>query len=192
MFCPGGVQSRTCSLREAVIIGSVIQKVSIPVLHSSVALMRIAEMPYAGTNSYFMKLFFDKKYALPYRVLDSVVEHFVRFKDEERVLPVIWHQSLLSFVQRYKEELTIEQKGALRALVAKKHHYLMSPEILRELNSSNRLRGQKFEPGAGPGAGSGRTAKGAGEWGEGRAKRQKMDVDEMATLPQVHIGMDED
>jgi len=36
---------RTCSLREAVIIGSVLQKVSIPVLHSSVALMRIAEMP---------------------------------------------------------------------------------------------------------------------------------------------------
>ncbi|CAI5952967.1 unnamed protein product [Closterium sp. NIES-65] len=49
-------QSQTCTLREAVIIGSVIQKVSIPVLHSS----------------YFMKLLLDKKYALPYRVIDAV------------------------------------------------------------------------------------------------------------------------
>lgn len=51
--------------------------------------------------SYFMKLLMDKKYALPYRVLDSVVAHFVRFVDDERDLPVIWHQSLLTFIQRY-------------------------------------------------------------------------------------------
>ena len=37
-------QSRTCNLREAVIIGSVIQKVSIPSLHSSAGLMKIAEI----------------------------------------------------------------------------------------------------------------------------------------------------
>lgn len=47
-----------------------------------------------------MKLLMDKKYALPYRVLDSVVAHFVRFIDDDRDLPVIWHQSLLTFVQR--------------------------------------------------------------------------------------------
>lgn len=42
--------SGTCTLREAVIVGSVLQKVSIPVLHSSVALLKIAQMPYSGTN----------------------------------------------------------------------------------------------------------------------------------------------
>lgn len=50
--------------------------------------------------SYFMKLLMNKKYALPYRVLDGMVAHFVRFTDEERDLPVIWHQCLLTFVQR--------------------------------------------------------------------------------------------
>lgn len=47
----------------------------------------------------------DKKYALPYRVIDAMVEHFVRFAKEERHLPVVWHQSLLTFVQRYKTEV---------------------------------------------------------------------------------------
>jgi hypothetical protein len=42
----------------------------------------------------------DKKYALPYRALDAVLAHFMRFLDDERIMPVIWHQSLLAFVER--------------------------------------------------------------------------------------------
>ncbi|KAI5084446.1 hypothetical protein GOP47_0000615 [Adiantum capillus-veneris] len=129
-------QSRTCNLREAVIIGSVIQKVSIPSLHSSVALLKIAEMEYCGTNSYFMKLLLDKKYALPYRVLDGVIAHFMRFLEDERTMPVIWHQCLLSFVQRYKNELKHEDKDNLEKLMRQHKHYLMTPEIKRELHHS--------------------------------------------------------
>jgi essential nuclear protein 1 len=43
----------------------------------------------------------DKKYALPYDALDAVLAHFMRFLDDERIMPVIWHQSLLAFVERY-------------------------------------------------------------------------------------------
>ncbi|XP_031502655.1 bystin [Nymphaea colorata] len=135
-------QSGTCSLREAVIIGSVIQKVSIPPLHSSAALMKIAEMDYCGTTSYFIKLLLDKKYALPYRVLDAVTAHFMRFLDDERVMPVIWHQSLLTFVQRYKNELVKEDKNNLDRLIQHQKHYLVTPEIRRELKNS-RSRGEK-------------------------------------------------
>ncbi|XP_047950902.1 bystin-like isoform X2 [Salvia hispanica] len=45
-------ESRTCNLREAVIVGSIIEKVSIPPLHSSVALLKLAEMEYCGTTRY--------------------------------------------------------------------------------------------------------------------------------------------
>ncbi|XP_024393638.1 bystin [Physcomitrium patens] len=135
-------QSRTCNLREAVIVGSVLQKVSIPVLHSSVALLKIAEMEYCGTNSYFLKLLLDKKYALPYRVLDAVLSHFVRFIEDDRDLPVIWHQSLLTFVQRYKNELSEEDKERLKQLTRRQKHYQVTPEIHRELLNS-RNRGQK-------------------------------------------------
>ncbi|GJP69255.1 hypothetical protein CLOP_g199 [Closterium sp. NIES-67] len=176
-------QSQTCTLREAVIIGSVIQKVSIPVLHSSVALMKIAEMQYAGTNSYFMKLLLDKKYALPYRVIDAVVGHFLRFRSETRELPVIWHQCLLSLVQRYKNELTQQQKADIKFLItSRQHHHLMSPEILRELQSSTRSRGQ-------PDAGMFPFTSDAAMKPLVVTKPLE---DDYRNLPEVCIGMDED
>ncbi|KAI7753232.1 hypothetical protein M8C21_015625 [Ambrosia artemisiifolia] len=135
-------ESRTCNLREAVIIGSVLQKVSIPPLHSSLALMKLAEMEYGGTTSYFIKLLVEKKYALPYRVIDAMVAHFMRFCEDSRDMPVIWHQSLLAFMQRYKHELTKEQKDDINYLVKKQRHKMVTPEILRELNHS-RNRGEK-------------------------------------------------
>jgi essential nuclear protein 1 len=42
----------------------------------------------------------EKNYALAYHVVDAVVSHFMRFENETRTMPVIWHQSLLAFVQR--------------------------------------------------------------------------------------------
>lgn len=72
-------QSGTCTLREAIIIGSVIARNSIPVLHSSAAILKIAEMDYTGANSIFLRIFFDKKYALPYRVVDAAVFHYLRY-----------------------------------------------------------------------------------------------------------------
>lgn len=72
------LESGTCTLREAVIVGSVIAKNSIPILHSSAAILKIAEMDYTGANSIFLRIFLDKKYALPYRVVDGVVFHFLR------------------------------------------------------------------------------------------------------------------
>lgn len=53
-----------------------------------------------GVNSFFIRVLLDKKYALPYRVVDALVDHFVSFRKEERQLPVVWHQSLLTFVTR--------------------------------------------------------------------------------------------
>ena len=61
-----------CTLREAIIIGSVLAKNSIPILHSCACMLKIAEMEYSGANSIFLRIFLDKKYALPYRVVDAV------------------------------------------------------------------------------------------------------------------------
>ena len=77
-------ESGTCTLREALIMSSVLAKCSVPMLHSSAALLKIAEMEYSGANSIFLRTLLDKKYALPYRVIDAVVFHFLRFKTEPR------------------------------------------------------------------------------------------------------------
>mmetsp|Transcript_21620 Transcript_21620/g.69903 ORF Transcript_21620/g.69903 Transcript_21620/m.69903 type:complete len:478 (-) Transcript_21620:140-1573(-) len=135
------LQSRSCTLREAVILTSVVQRTSLPVVHSSVALLKLAEMEYNGVASFFIRVLLDKKYALPYRVVDSLVEHFVKFEREERTLPVVWHQSLLCFVQRYKHETRAEDKTKLLRLIKTQRHYLVSAEIAREL-TQGRSRGE--------------------------------------------------
>ena len=213
-------QSGDCNLREAVIVSSVLKRVSLPVLHAAAALLRIADMAYSGTNSFFIRVLLDKKYALPYRVvsfqvrpaappcpalpcpalpcfisfagvhatfivcctwitmdrilvqcmcmpyaltiaacasdryvltaycwqylyifvlvmqIDGLVDHFMQFQREQRMLPVVWHQSLLCFVQRYKHETRQEDKEALRKLIKVQYHYQVSPEITRELDAS--------------------------------------------------------
>lgn len=59
-----------------------------------------------GPNSLFIRILLDKKYALPYKVVDALVFHFIRLANAplsrtgEDKLPVLWHQSMLVFVQR--------------------------------------------------------------------------------------------
>lgn len=116
-----------CTLKEAAVIASILSKVKIPVLHASAALLRIAEMDYTGTcfpllslrffsykgsilgpNSLFIRVLIDKKFELPYKVVDALVFHFIRLSNtykarnrgESDRLPVLWHQSLLVFAQR--------------------------------------------------------------------------------------------
>jgi essential nuclear protein 1 len=138
-------ESGTCSLQEAWIISSVMSKVSIRLLDSAAALLKIAQMEYTGANSLFMRTLLNKKYALPYSVLDGISAHFLRFANDEREMPVMWHQCLLTFVQRYKQDLTIEEKEGLKELMRKQNHPNVTPEIRRELFSS-RSRGDVVPP----------------------------------------------
>ncbi|ORX68064.1 Bystin-domain-containing protein [Basidiobolus meristosporus CBS 931.73] len=129
-------ESGSCTLKEAAIFGSVLTKVSVPVLHSSAALLRLAEMDYTGPNSLFIRVLLDKKYALPFKVIDALVFHFIRFKQDPREMPVLWHQSFLVFAQRYKSDLTPEQKDALLDVLRHKTHHSITAEIRREISNS--------------------------------------------------------
>ncbi len=124
-----------CTLKEAVVFASVLSKCSIPVLHAAAALLKLAEMEYTGPNSLFIRTLLDKKYALPYRVIEGLVNHFARFQQETRRLPVLWHQSLLVFAQRYKGDLSEQQIRTLLTSVKAQYHDQISPEIRRELTS---------------------------------------------------------
>lgn len=138
-------ESGTCTLQEAWIICSVMSKVSIRLMDSAAALLKLAEMEYSGSTSLFMRTLLDKKYALPYIVLDAVSAHFLRFARDERQMPVVWHQCLQTFVQRYKEDLTIEEKEEMKVLMKQHIHPQITPDIRRELFAS-RSRGEKAAP----------------------------------------------
>mmetsp|Transcript_9088 Transcript_9088/g.17098 ORF Transcript_9088/g.17098 Transcript_9088/m.17098 type:complete len:440 (+) Transcript_9088:160-1479(+) len=129
-------ESGDCTLREAAIIGSVLSKVSIPMMHSAAAMLKMSSMSYSGATSLFLRVLLDKKYSLPYKVVDTLVRHFLVFRKETRILPVLWHQALLVFVQRYKTLLTDEQKESLKPLLREHFHHHITPEIRRELYSA--------------------------------------------------------
>ena len=80
-------QSGDCTLREATIFGSVLTKVSIPGIHSTAALIRLTQMPYSGSTSMFIRILLNKKYSLPRRVVDALVDHFVSFEREKGHCP---------------------------------------------------------------------------------------------------------
>ena len=148
-------ESAYCTLREAIIIASVLQKVSIPVQHSAVAIHKLATMSgsYNGATSIFMRTLLDKKYSLPAPVIDSLIAHFVRFMDNDNTeeLPVLWHQALLVFVQRYKNDINISGKEQLRDLMKVHYHPKITVEIRRELFGSAAWREERGDGGGGGG-----------------------------------------
>lgn len=124
-------ESGTCTLCEAIIVGSSNTKCSIPVLHSSAAMLKIAEMEYISANSIFLRLPLDKAYW----VLDVLVFHFLAFRTEKHQLPVLWHQCLLTLAQLDKADLATEQEALLKQLQVQPYPQL-SPGISHELQSA--------------------------------------------------------
>lgn len=70
--------------------------------------------------------------------VDSLVDHFTRFAHDERELPTVWHQALLTFVQRYKHEIRAEDKDALKRLMKTQYHYQV--RIRRSFGCAHRSR----------------------------------------------------
>ena len=52
---------------------------------------------------------------------------------DERTMPVLWHQALLTFSQRYKGDLSSEQKEALLQLLTAHKHPTITAEVRREI-----------------------------------------------------------
>lgn len=123
----------SCTLREAGIVASVLQRVSIPVHHSAVAIFKLANMEFSGAQAIFIRTLLNKKYSLPAPVISSLVEYFGGFVQDDREFPVLWHQCLLVFVQRYKNEVQDEAREMLRRVMKKHFHHKITPEIRREL-----------------------------------------------------------
>ena len=85
------------SSREAIIIGSILGKVSIPVLHASAALIKLTEYDYQIGSGYFIKVLIGKRYSLPTKAIDTLVDFFCKFgipsegSDKVNDMPVMWH-----------------------------------------------------------------------------------------------------
>ena len=144
--------AENATAREAVIIGSILGKVSINNLDAAAAIMKLTHMEYEVGNGFFLKTLLAKKYALPTQVINALVNFFLKFavdggsqadmNDEEyddeddgntgvadKQMPVMWHQTLLTLVQCYRPYLSRENCLKLKALIKVHYHQAISPEI---------------------------------------------------------------
>lgn len=127
--------------KEANIIGSILSKCSIPIIHSSSAIVRLTELNgydrISHGHFFFIKLLLSKKYALPTPVKSCLVEFLGKIADKVNkggVLPVIYHQVLLVFTQTYKFDLNDQEKAILKKVCNSYTHHVISELVLKELN----------------------------------------------------------
>ena len=72
------LQASDCTLKESLIISSVIRESKLPPKHAGAAIDIIAGLPYTGANAIMLRTLLDKKYALAYSVVDTVYNHFIK------------------------------------------------------------------------------------------------------------------
>jgi len=105
--------------REAIIIGSILQKMSIPALDVAAALVKMTTFEYKLGNGYFIKVLVGKRYTLPTMVLDALINYYCKtgmekppsefeedyeahqqIEEDElpKEMPVMWHQTVLTLV----------------------------------------------------------------------------------------------
>ena len=128
------------TLREAVILSSVLAKYSVPPLHAAACMLRLLEMPYSGPVMLLILTLINKRYSLPVRVVDALSIWFGEGGREGGVgeggkvrMPVVWHKGLLCFVQRYGAEMNDEQVRRIREVTRVQVHSGMTKEVRREL-----------------------------------------------------------
>lgn len=161
-----------CTGREAMIVGSILTKCSVPVQHSSVALSWLLEREFNPASTVFIRILVEKKYALPYQTIDDLVFYFMRFRvitdaksieddilmDDENdyrnkkkkvdapPMPLVWHKAFLAFAQRYKNDITDDQRDFLMEVLRQRGHREIGPEIRRELQAGKERAGAMEEP----------------------------------------------
>jgi len=119
--------------REAVVIGAVLAKGSVPVIHSALAIFKLLELPFSGPVHYVLRVLLNKRYAMPMKVLAALVSHFKKFEGDERKMTVIWHQTFLVFAERYKKALSREQRESLKLVLKRQYHPKITPLVRKEL-----------------------------------------------------------
>ena len=123
-----------CTLKEALIVGSVMSKVSIPMMHSAAAMLKLTQLPYSGGTSIFLTVLMNKSIVFLQAWMPSPL--IASFQHETCF--ACGHQSLLVFA-------AIQAKSNKSAKIKSetlKNKMLVLPEIRRELFTS-RNRGEK-------------------------------------------------
>lgn len=123
--------------KEATIVASVLDKSSLQMKHAAAAMMEISRMEYSPGVCIILTTLVNKKYALPQLVIHELKAFFLKVRQERELMPVLWHQCLLTFVQNYKDDLCHEGRKELLDMIKLPQalHRAITPDVRKELLS---------------------------------------------------------
>jgi essential nuclear protein 1 len=95
-------------LRQAEIIASVLARRSFPNTHGAAAIFQCCATGYSAIQNLILKALVDKKFSLPQVIIDRLTHWFLSFQDlgQATAMPLLWFQTLASFVKHYGRELS--------------------------------------------------------------------------------------
>merc|ERR1719261_1753536 len=123
LFCQGILfplcQTGTCSIREALILSSVLKRNSISSLWIITTILRLTESN-SPINCFFLRVLLEKIHSLPNRMVDALVDYFMgssHFPNK----PVMWSQCILIFIKRFQSIILDEDNEALKGVMFRSH-----------------------------------------------------------------------
>lgn len=88
-----------------------------------------------------MRTLLERNYPLPYKVVDGIVEHFMRFEGERcRIYPVVWYQALLVFLRNYKMHIKDEDIEEIRTFIQRHKQNKIIYAIMHELRERSKKK----------------------------------------------------
>jgi len=124
-----------CSYKDAMVIGSVISKLSFPndVLYLTLdKLFETRPFPEVGhpqwwaVTSIFICLVLEKNAALPNQVIENAIKFIESFNGLAERPPLIWYQVVIALCERYRERISKTQEQRIRLIIKQHKHPVVS------------------------------------------------------------------
>ena len=104
---------------------------TIPVISSSVALIKLTELQPTTAVLHYIKALLSKSYNFPKRIMSVMTAYLLKFGSYKEELPIVWHNLFLTFCKQYGGAIDEMSKPDLINVAKQHNHKFITPEILK-------------------------------------------------------------
>mmetsp|Transcript_7567 Transcript_7567/g.11392 ORF Transcript_7567/g.11392 Transcript_7567/m.11392 type:complete len:350 (-) Transcript_7567:16-1065(-) len=122
--------------RQALIIGSILQKSRFPKEVAVTTIRMITKLPFSAATTLLLRSLIEKKYHFETEVVEELCTYFANYAASDEKMPVLWNQLFLSFVKIYASQIPTKHVLDIKRTADKHFHENISPGIHRALRQA--------------------------------------------------------
>ncbi|KAH0788206.1 Bystin-domain-containing protein [Histomonas meleagridis] len=123
-----------CPSKTAKFISTLIAQIKLPNTYANVFIDHLCKSDRSQVITLFLSRLISRSYALTISSIDAIYAYFLSYQGDSEQMPMIWHNAILEFVQKYGKNLLDEQKEGLTELVKTKSNPKITPQIIELLS----------------------------------------------------------